>query len=146
MNQNVSSSGRDKSIGQMIVYGLLTELVLVSIQFIYVEMFVATGEDIAFTNEYMRQTGFILFQVIGFFVYAVITYLLLRRLKSNLIVKVVAFLLAGSAIELVFYLFMQADYAGAFLYSIFDKFVAGAFGALVYYFADKGHKAKSSQV
>lgn len=144
MDQNTVNHSSDKSLIQMVVYGLLTEIVLVLIQFIYVEVFIASGaeNDVTFTDQYMRQTGFIIFQVIGFFVYTLATYLLLKRLRTNVIAKIVMFLIAGSAVELAFYLFMQANYTGAFLYSIFDKFVAGAFGAIIYYFADRGHKAK----
>lgn len=131
-------------MGQMILYGILLELVLVSVQFIYVEFFVTTapGEELAFTAEYMRQTGFLIFQVIGFFVYVLVTYLLLQCLVHNKLSKILAFVVAGAVVELVFYLFMQAAFSGAFLYSILDKFVAGAFGALLFYFKDRGHKPK----
>lgn len=146
MAQNISTTDQDRSLGQMILYGLLLELVLILVQFIYVELFVATSpaEEVAFTEQYMRQTGFIIFQVIGFFVYVLATYLLLQRLLHNKIGKIIVFLVAGALLELVFYLFMQASYSGAFLYSILDKLVAAAFGALIYYFKDRGHKAKAN--
>ncbi len=57
MNQNTTTASNDKSLMQMIIYGLLTKLVLVSVQFIYVEMFVATGAEdkVDFSNQYMRE-------------------------------------------------------------------------------------------
>lgn len=142
--QQTATTRKGRSIGQMILYGILLELVLVSVQFIYVEFFVATapGEELAFTAKYMRQTGFLIFQVIGFFVYVLVAYLLLRRLVHNKLSKILAFVVAGAVVELAFYLFMQAAFSGALLYSILDKFVAAAFGALLFYFKDRGHKPK----
>ncbi|WP_299700426.1 hypothetical protein [uncultured Pontibacter sp.] len=140
MKEDLKESGRGLSYTHMIIYGVVIELILVAIQFLYVRISGEVDDTSKFTNEYMRNTGFLIFQVIGFFVYVFATYFLTKRIQQNLISKLILFLLAGAIVELAFYLFMQADYAGAFLYSILDKFVAGFFGWIIYKFADRGHR------
>lgn len=140
--EEYTNTHKDLSFTTVLFWGLLVELVLVSMQFIYLEVSLPDVE-VAFTEVYMRETGFILFQVIGFFIFVLATYFLLRRLTHNKISKTLGFLAAAAMVELAFYLFMQADYQGAFLYSILDKLVAAVFGLIIYNFKDRGHKASS---
>lgn len=125
---------REFGYSQIIMMGFLTELVLILLQFIYVRL-IMHAEVAAFTTEYMKSTGFYVFQVIGFFLYLGAISLLLRKVHVNKFYKVLLFLIAGGVIELAFYLLIPANYEAAYLYSIFDKFIAAAFATFIYNFS-----------
>jgi hypothetical protein len=121
---------------QAILLGVLTELVLIAIQFIYIKIYVSMnpGENLAFDTDFMRYRGFYVFQIIGFFVYTFTVYMIINRYHIRLLNYILAYLIAGGIMELSFYLMIQADYEGAFVYSILDKFIAAVFGAVLYFY------------
>ncbi|MEP2669375.1 MAG: hypothetical protein ABJH04_10295 [Cyclobacteriaceae bacterium] len=118
------------------LFGLITELVLVVSQLLYMSVFVKQnpGVEFAFTTEYMKSQGFYIFQIIGFFVYTTSVYFLFKAYQINSLGKVLVYIITGGVVELSFYLIIQATYEGAFLYSILDKFVAAVFGTIFYYY------------
>jgi hypothetical protein len=126
----------DLSYQQMFLWGLLTELMVVAIQFLYISIYESNNPAAAsgFTTDYMKTRGFVIFQVLGFFIYTTAVFILLKKLKGNYLRKILTFLVAGALVELTFYLVVQAHYEGAFLYSILDKFVGAALGAIFYYY------------
>jgi len=87
-----------------------------------------------FNADYMMTRGFYIFQIIGFFAYAVMVYMLINRYRISSLKVIWVFLVAGAIMELSFYLIIQADYQGAFLFSILDKSVAATFGGIVYFY------------
>jgi hypothetical protein len=124
------------SYGRAILYGILTELVLVVAQFVILKDYTNTNPDtdFAFSSTYMMSTGFYVFQVVGFFVYFTVVFTLMRKIKEKPLYKILALIIAGAVVELTFYAFAQADYQLAYFYSVLDKFVAGAAGSIVYYY------------
>jgi hypothetical protein len=129
-------NNNDLTYKQMFLYGLLVEGMVVAIQFIYLNIFESNNPDVAsgFTTDYMKARGFFIFQVLGFFIYATAVFLLLKKLQGNYLFKILTFLIAGALVELSFYLLIQANYEGLFLYSILDKVVGAALGAIFYYY------------
>jgi hypothetical protein len=127
---------------RLIVYGLLTELFLVAVQLIYLNIYVSnnTGFEFTVSADYMMSRGFFIFQVIGFFVYFIAVYWLLTQLRERIVSKIITYVLAGSVVELSFYLFVTEGFQGAFLYSILDKYIAAVCAAIVYYFFVKGER------
>lgn len=119
-----------------ILYGVLTELSLVLFQFIYLKNYTdrIPEADFNFSSEYMMSNGFYVFQIIGFIVYTIIVFVLIRKVKVNIINKVLTLIVAGAVVELLFYAIIPSDYQMAFFYSVLDKFIAGAFGAIVYFY------------
>lgn len=119
-----------------IAYGIATELFLIALQFVYLRVYAAMNPEtaMAFNADYMMTSGFYIFQIIGFFVYAVTVYLLNARYRIPSLKVILVYLITGGIMELSFYLIIQAEYQGAFLYSILDKFVAAVFGAIVYFY------------
>lgn len=119
-----------------IILGIITELFLVLIQFIYLKISAANNPEApaTFTSEYMMTRGFYVFQIIGFFVYIISVYLINMKYQVKALNFLLAYVVTGGIMELLFYLVIQADYQGAFLYSILDKFVAAVFGAILYYY------------
>jgi hypothetical protein len=127
----------DFTFRKAILYGLLTELVLIAIQFIYMKLYVSNNPEteLGFTTDYMKYRGFYVFQIIGFFVYTILVFVLVRNYQIKSINKILAFVMAGAVVELGFYLLIQSDYEFAFFYSILDRFIAAIFGTIVYYYA-----------
>lgn len=101
------------------------------------------GENLAFDTDFMRYRGFYVFQIIGFFVYSFTVYMIINRYHIRLLNYILASLIAGGIMELSFYPMIQADYEGAFVYSILDKFIAAVFGAVLYFYGSG--KVKTSQ-
>lgn len=123
---------REISYKQIILLGIVTELMLIFVQFGYLKFNSAAGTSIIFSTEYMQNTGFYIFQIIGFFVYALLVYMLLNKFHISSFYKILFFIIAGGIIELSFYLFIPAEYESAYLFSILDKFIAAVFAAVVY--------------
>jgi hypothetical protein len=140
---------RELTYKRAILYGLFTEFLLVLIQVIYLTAYTSLNPDkeMAFNSEYIRYRGFYIFQIIGFFLYTAIVFILIRKFQVKSIQKIFALILAGGVVELSFYMAVQADYEGVYFYSILDKFIAAAFGAIVYYYStvkvDKGYHGGS---
>lgn len=120
---------------QAVLLGLAIELFLVLIQLGYLMIYVNQNpeQEFTFTTGYMKTTGFYVFQIIGFFIYTIMVYIVLRMSgKGAFNTKIVVLVITGGIAELIFYLVIRADYELAFSYSILDKFVAAAIGAIVY--------------
>jgi len=126
----------DFTYTRAIVYGVLIELVLVLLQFIYLANYANKNSeaDFGFTSDYMMSRGFYVFQIIGFFVYTILVFVLIRKAKVNTFNKILVLIVAGAVVELTFYAIVPADYQLAFFYSVLDKFIAGVFGAIVYFY------------
>jgi len=119
-----------------IAYGIVTELFLVALQLLYLNVYAAMNPEanVVFNADYMMSAGFYIFQIIGFFVYAITVYMLNSRYRIPSLKVILTYLITGGIIELTFYLIIQAEYQGVFLYSILDKFVAAVFGSIVYFY------------
>ena len=91
---------------QIILIALLTEMTLIIIQFVYMNVFAGTepGSELAFTTEYMMTTGFFIFQIIGFILYTLVVYLLSIRLQEKILNKILVLVITGGIVELSFYL------------------------------------------
>lgn len=120
-----------------IAYGVLTELVLVLIQFMYLKNYANNNPEaeFVFTSDFMINRGFYVFQIIGFFVYTILVFVLIRKIKVNTFNKILTLIVAGAVVELTFYAIVPADYQIAFFYSVLDKFIASVFGAIVYFYS-----------
>jgi hypothetical protein len=66
-------------------------------------------------------------------VYATVVFMIMRNYTLASVAYLFAFLLAAAAVEVTFYLSITADYQGAFLYSILDKVIGSALGAIGYF-------------
>jgi hypothetical protein len=119
-----------------ILFGMLTEVFLIALQYVYLAISTSVNPEVpaVFNTEYMMTRGFYVFQIIGFFVYVVSVYLINMRYAVKGLNFLLAYVITGGIMELLFYVAIQADYQGAFLYSILDKFVAAVFGAIVYFY------------
>jgi hypothetical protein len=131
---------------QIVLVALLTEFTLIAIQFVYLKIYASTNEgaELAFTSEYMKTTGFYIFQIIGFFLYTFVTYTIVGKTTKKIFNKLGALVIAGGIVELSFYLIMRADYEGVFLYSILDKIIAAAFGLILFNYTTKKVKGHDS--
>ena len=121
---------------KVVLYALIVELILIIVQFAYLGIyvnFINTEAAFVFDTEYMQNFGFFIFQILGFFMYIVLAFVVLKRSRTQILNKMLILFITGGVIELLFYLLMQADYQGAFLFSILDKVVAISFGAIIYY-------------
>lgn len=119
---------------QMILIALLTELMLIVIQVVYLKIYTIRNEgaEFAFTSEYMQTNGFYIFQIVGFFLYTVVVYSIAGKISTEVLKKLLTMVVAGGIIEVSFYLIMQANYQGAFLYSVLDKVIAAVFGFILF--------------
>ena len=121
---------------RLIALGVFTELLLLAVQYIYINISASeAGTGARFTSEYMRNSGFYIFQVAGFFLYTVVVYLLNKSIRGNLMYKLLAFLVGGALVEMSFYLTIQASYQGVFVYSLLDKAMAAVFASIVFYYS-----------
>ena len=128
---------KEFTYAKAILYGVLTELTLVLFQFIYLKNYTTNnpGTDFVFTSDYMMSRGFYVFQIAGFFVYTIVVFILVRKMMVKTFYKILTMLVTGALLELTFYAIVPADYQFAFFYSILDKFIAGFFGAVVYFYS-----------
>jgi hypothetical protein len=115
--------------------GIIVELMLVLIQFVYLKFYTGahTDADFAFTSEYMNTGGFYIFQIFGFFLYSIIIFYIIRNFQIKNIVGILVFLGTGGIIEVLFYVFSRADYQIAYFFSVLDKFIAALIGAILYF-------------
>ena len=106
---------------------------VVAILFLYLHLWESHHPAAGFTTDYLKTKGIVIFQVWGFFIYTTAVAILLKKLKGNYLPKILTCPVAGALIELTF-LVVPANYEGAFLYSILDKFQGAALGAIFYYY------------
>lgn len=125
---------KELSYNEVVEIGLVLGVTMVLLQFVYLMVYVQTnpGTELMFTSAYMKSTGFFVFQILGYFVYATVIYIAIRKVRSRMVKKVLILIGSGVLLELSFYLIMQASFEGAFLYSILDKLVAAAFALILY--------------
>jgi hypothetical protein len=118
----------------VVLFAIATEAALILVQFgaltIYARMHDQVG--FRFSSDFIRNTGFYIFLVGGFALYAVVMYRLMRNIQTRIIHKLMVFVAVGSAIELAFYLLIAGSYEGVFIYSILDKVIAGAFALILF--------------
>ena len=120
---------------QLVLFAVVAEITLIALQ--YLILFLDPQAGLGFTTEYIKTKGFYLFQILGFFTYAGIGFYVIRRVRSNIIPKLVILVLSGGIIEISFYILSQATYEGAFLFSVLDKFVGTTFGVIVYMYTTR---------
>jgi len=126
---------KDFTYGRAIVYGVAAELLLVVVQYILLAIYHSKNPEstFSFNTEYMMSRGFYIFLIPGFIVYATMVYLIMRNYTIASVGYLFALLLAAAAVEVTFYLSIAASYQGAFLYSILDKVIGSALGAIGYF-------------
>lgn len=131
-------TNKEFTIKMAIVTGLITELILFLIQFGYLKFYAAKSDvDFAFTSEYMSTSGFFIFLIIGFFLYSTVIFYIIKKFHSAYYGRIFILLIAGGAVELLFYILIKADFEFAYVFSVLDKFIAGVF-ALIFYFYSLG--------
>jgi hypothetical protein len=130
MKKKVNTSTREITFTRMALYGLCTEIVLIGLQFAFIRIYSGESKFI-FDDNYMRFGGFYIFQVIGFFFYVILAYLLSAQIQRNLISKIAIFVITGCLVEYTFYFTIQAEWQGVFSYSVLSKLIAGAFGIVI---------------
>ena len=116
------------STGKVILTAVIIEAVLISLQFITVGF---GGDGGGITTEYIQSRGFFIFQILGFFAYAVTAFILTRKHASNMPQIILMLVITGGIIEIGFYIISQAQYQGAYLYSILDKVIGAVSGWIV---------------
>ena len=118
------------SYQRLILYGIVTELLLIALQFVYIRIY-SGPNNFVFNDNYMRYEGFYIFQLIGFFLYVTATYWLSNRIHKDLFIHIAVFVIAGCLLEFAFYFIIQAKWQGVFLYSVLSKLIAGVFGIVI---------------
>jgi len=126
---------------RVIAYALLVEVGLLIIQYLYMIVFHPEVNWIA-TDAYMQNAGFFIFQIIGFFVFILLARYIFLNSGENVFRNAVLLFLTGTVVEVGFYLFAQATYQGAFLYSVMDKIVAIAFALIIVFVTNPKIKKK----
>jgi hypothetical protein len=136
------------SYRQIALIGLGTELTLIIVQLIYLSLYARDNANgvMDLSSEYMKTRGFYIFQIIGFFLYTTVVYVILRKITDKILNKVLLLIVIGGITELTFYLVMRASYEGAFLYSILDKVIAVFFALILYNYTTKKVKRPDSYV
>lgn len=131
------------SAQKVIVFALALEIGLMIIQFLYMKLFLP--EIVTFSDTFMQNTGFFIFQILGFFTFLLLAQYVFKNSGDFIFRNALLLFFSGAIIEIGFYLFMQASYQGAFLYSVFDRIVALAFGIIIS-FAAKTRKGEPKEV
>ena len=120
------------TIPQVILIALAVELALIVLQVGYLLIYsTMAGAEFSFTAAYMTNTGFYIFQILGFFVLVIITVMILHRSSGHMFRNMLLLFAVGAIIEVFFYIVLSATYEGAFLYSVMDKIIAIAFGFII---------------
>jgi hypothetical protein len=138
---------KDFTYSRAIAYGVATELFLVVVQYILLAMYHRNnpGSSFTFSTEYMMSRGFYIFLIPGLIVYATVVFMIMRNYTLSSVAYLFAFLLAAAAVEVTFYLSISADYQGAFLYSILDKVIGSALGAIGYFALNGSEEVKEQR-
>ena len=118
-----------------IIYGLSMELILIGVQFIFLKINMASDSEatFAFTTEYMMNTGFFIFQILGFFLYTVVIFIITLKFHIRSLMSLLTIILTGGVIEQMFYLVAVIGYEAAFIYSVLDKFMAAGVAAILFF-------------
>jgi hypothetical protein len=121
--------------GHAIGYGVATELVLFIVQYVLAIVYSAKNlaTTFSFSTEYMMSTGFYIFLIPGFIIYATVVFLIMNKFTMASPAYLFFFLLTAAAMEVGFYLTIAANYQGAFVYSILDKVIGSGLGVIGYY-------------
>lgn len=133
---------KELTYGRAILFGLITEVALIAIQYVLLVIYHSKnpGTEFSFTSEYMMSRGFYVFLIPGFILYATVVFLLMRNYTIGSVAFLFVFLLAAAAVEVAFYLSIAATYQGAFVYSILEKAVGAALGAIGYFAMNGTHE------
>jgi hypothetical protein len=121
---------------KVIAYTLLVEVGLLIIQYLYMRVFHPEVNWIA-TDAYMQNAGFFVFQIVGFFIFILLARFVFQNSGENVFRNAVLLFLSGVVVEVGFYLAVQAQYQGAFLYSVMDKIIAIAFALIIVFVVEK---------
>jgi len=115
--------------------GIMMEIILILVQFMYLIFYtvVHPGSDPSFTSEFMISRGFYIFQILGFFLYCIATFYLIRYYQVKNISSILIFIGTGGVIEIIFYGLTGIDYQIAYFFSVMDKFIAALFGIILYF-------------
>lgn len=121
--------------GRAIVFGIVTELLLMVIQFVTLSIYYNRhpGTTHTFSTEYMMSQGFYVFLVPGFILFATIVFFVMVKYNITSVAYLFVFLLAAAVIEIAFYLTIDARYQGPFVYSVLDKVIGTGLGAIGYF-------------
>jgi len=127
---------------QIALIAVFTELALIAIQFIYFKIYVSNNPEtgMGFTTDYMKYRGFYIFQIIGFFIYTFLVYMIVEKHSNKIFNRILTLLVAGAIVEISFYILISGNYEGAFLYSVLDKIIAATFGVILNSYTSKNSK------
>ena len=130
---------KEITYGRAIAFGVATELFLVLVQYILLAVYRTNDPNIpfAFTNEYMMSRGFYIFLIPGFILYATVVFVIMQKFTIASPAYLLALLMAAAVIEIAFYLSIEADYKGPFVFSVLDKVIGAALGVIGYYAISK---------
>lgn len=147
-NRSEMKTTKELSYGRAVETGVVLGVALILLQLVNLMVYFQTtpGAEMAFTSAYMKSGGFYVFQVLGYFLYATVIYISIKKIRSNMVNKVLILIGSGVLLELSFYLIMQANFEGAFLYSILDKLVAAAFALILYSYTTPEVKTPESYI
>lgn len=125
-----------------ITFGVVTELILVAAQYLLLAFNKVMNQSMSmtFSTEYMITRGFFVFMILGIIMYATFTHYFFRNYSISSLAFLVVYLAAGAAVEITFYLSITATFQGAFLYSIFEKGLGVAMGAIWYFAISKNNE------
>jgi len=129
----IMKTKKELTYTQIALIAVFTELTLIAIQFIYFKIYVSNNPEteMGFTTDYMKYRGFYIFQIVGFFIYTFLVYMIAEIHSEKIVNRIVTLIIAGGIVEVSFYVLLSGDYEGAFLYSILDKIIAAAFGVIL---------------
>jgi len=134
---------KELTYGRAILFGIGTELILIAVQYVLLAIYHSKNPQLAFSfsSEYMMTRGFYIFLIPGFIMYAMVIYLMLQKYAIASVAYVFVLLLVAAVIEVIFYLSIAATYQGAFVFSILDKVVGAALGAIGYFAVGRTEEA-----
>lgn len=115
------------STGRIILIAIIIESVLILLQFLSIGFGTSGKIDTA----YIQSRGFFIFQILGFFAYAITAFYLCRKHTPEIVKMLVILVITGAVIELGFYIISAAQYRGVYLYSITDKLIGAVTGWIV---------------
>jgi hypothetical protein len=81
----------------------------------------------------MSSSGFYIFLITGFLLYSAVIFYIIKKFHSIYHDRIFILLIAGGIVEIFFYILIKADFEFAYVFSVLDKFIAGVF-ALIFYF------------
>lgn len=126
---------KELNYGRAIAFGIASELALLSAQYLLliINHLGNVETPISFTTEYMMSSGFYIFLIPGFILFATVVFFIMRNYTIPSVAYLLVFLLVAAVIEVIFYLSITANYQGAFVYSILDKVLGTGLGVIGYF-------------